>query len=153
MRRTICVAALVGAAGFSTAAVAAEHEVLMLGTGYFPEIIHVQPGDTVRFVNAASIAMAATAKDLSWTTGPVIVDGEAIIPVVEGMTMTYDNTLPEVLAGGALGDIVEDTEGTLTDNVDGTIEWQVKAPILLDDNGQPVDDNAYATSACPDTGC
>lgn len=46
---TLAMSAVLGMS--ATAAIAVEHEVIIEKRGYFPQTVHVQPGDTIRFVN------------------------------------------------------------------------------------------------------
>ena len=93
MRRNIGAATILAMTALATTAVAEEHEVVMLGAGFFPEIIHPVPGDTVVFTNAADLPMAATATDESWTTGLIAAGATYTLAITEGMTKSYDDSV------------------------------------------------------------
>ncbi|ETX30189.1 cupredoxin domain-containing protein [Roseivivax isoporae] len=137
MLRKTAAAAVLALASLTQAAMAEEHEVLMLGFGYFPEVIHPVPGDTIRFVNAGNIAMAATATDESWSTGLMIAGAEVTVPVVDGMTRDYDNRLPADLVGTVV-------EATPELRVVGRVAWDEPSPDLLDLDGRPSPDAVAA---------
>ncbi|SLN53284.1 hypothetical protein ROJ8625_02723 [Roseivivax jejudonensis] len=160
MRRTILAATSIVAGLAATAVSAAEHEVVILGDGFFPEIVHADPGDTIRFVNGVDLVTAATATDESWSTGLIFLNQEKVVTVTEGMTKTFDDRMPvgfvqpadESDIGeddlAASEEEVEDWDET-TAELSGTIEWETAAPILLDENGQPMTD-AYVVDAGDD---
>ena len=70
-------------------AAAEEHYVLMMDTGYFPDYVYPAVGDTIKFVNAGTLPMNATADDLSWTTGDLLPEQSVVIEVVDGMKQTF----------------------------------------------------------------
>ena len=176
MRRNIGAATILAMTALATTAVAEEHEVVMLGAGFFPEIIHPVPGDTVVFTNAADLPMAATATDESWTTGLIAAGATYTLAITEGMTKTYDDsvvaavltdttTSEETTAEGSTSEdpATEETattdDGTATSEestgtepagpIAGIIEWEEPAPILLDETGNPVevaDDSTTTTT-------
>ncbi|WP_306131869.1 hypothetical protein [Roseivivax marinus] len=176
MRRNIGAATILAMTALATTAVAEEHEVVMLGAGFFPEIIHPVPGDTVVFTNAADLPMAATATDESWTTGLIAAGATYTLAITEGMTKTYDDSVVAAVLTDtttsegttAEGTTSEDpaTEETATTDdgtatseestvtepagtIAGIIEWEEPAPILLDETGNPVevaDDSTTTTT-------
>ena len=92
-------------------AFAAEHEVIIVRGGYFPETIYAAPGDTIRFVNANGASALIAATDGSWASDPIDSDRTTVISVVEGMTKEYS------------GPSSQGAEASV-----GYIEWEVPAP-------------------------
>ena len=77
--------------GMSQSALAAQHTVLIMGDGYFPETTYAQPGDTVRFVNMTEVTHTAVANDQSWTTGPLGEEQEFILAANAGLKGAFKN--------------------------------------------------------------
>ncbi|MCE0505177.1 MULTISPECIES: hypothetical protein [unclassified Roseivivax] len=168
LRKTLTTAALSAAMLSGTMAAAQSNgisetfEVVMLGYGYFPEVAHAGPEDSVRFYNASDVPMAATALDGSWSTG-LVLPGEAFILAVtdetgEVVTRDFDNSVPDVqmlsegTAAGETVDAVEPVDTTTEQIVAyGRIETEEAAPDFLDDGGSPISDaTATATYGAPD---
>ncbi|EPX75796.1 hypothetical protein [Salipiger mucosus] len=105
-------------AGHAAPLHAEEHYVLMMGAGYFPDVVYPVVGDTVRFVNSGDAAMMATATDGSWTTGSLPPEAVYILPVTEGLTQEYTNGLS----------LESDSF------VSGVIDHANRAPIELENN-------------------
>ncbi|MHA6346129.1 cupredoxin domain-containing protein [Roseivivax sp. CAU 1761] len=109
-------------------ALAEVHEVLMLGTGYFPGTVYPVAGDTVRFVNKHAVPMAATAIDGTWSTGPLATGEAAEIAVTPLLSGAYDNRiLPlDLTLLTTLGGVVPSVVAS------GVIDHTQPAPTLLD---------------------
>ncbi len=88
LRKTtaLALAAILGTAG---PLAAAEHTVMMMGDGFFPDALYIEDGDTVRFVNATDTVQQAVAADASWSTGDVAVDGAFVMTVETGMHQVF----------------------------------------------------------------
>ena len=76
---------------------AEEHYVLLMGQGYFPDQVHVVAGDTIRFINMTTFPMSANAVDASWDTGVLQQNQEFVLPINEGMTQAYGNSVTDVV--------------------------------------------------------
>jgi len=76
MKRAISILATTATLTIGTAATAAEHLILILPDAYFPAMTYMDPGDTVRFVNASGSAHHMMADDSSWEIGPLEPDAE-----------------------------------------------------------------------------
>ncbi len=88
--KTGAIATVLGVATLAgSVAHAEEHIVMVLGSSYFPAIAYVDPGDTVRFVNASETLHIVSGSDGDWTTGIMQSYEEVVIPVVADMTLTY----------------------------------------------------------------
>jgi len=74
---------------FSSAAFAADHSVLIVDGAYFPEIVHVQPGDNVYFRNNSSAAHTVNGADDAWTTGQIGIDGDFMLKVEEDTVLNF----------------------------------------------------------------
>jgi plastocyanin len=92
MLRSIGIATFVSAAFSAFTASAAEHTVLIMGYGYFPATIYVQPGDTIRFVNKNYLVNSATAQDSSWQSGPLSENQEFVLAVTASTKLTFAST-------------------------------------------------------------
>lgn len=118
---------------------AEEHYVLLLDTGYFPDVVYPDAGDTIKFVNQGELPMAASATDLSWSTGLLTPGSSFDLPVVEGMTMPYNNLMPgDVVADVLLG--ISDNAGTIGQVIEATgkIDYVNDAPVDLGADGKPL---------------
>lgn len=100
-------------AGLAAPLHAEEHYVLLMSKGYFPKDIHVQVGDTIRFVNEGSLPMSATATDDSWSTGIMVGDAQVVIPVTEGMKQTFVNKATSVGFNGQEVNTAPDAVGVI----------------------------------------
>ncbi|WP_146586297.1 hypothetical protein [Puniceibacterium confluentis] len=143
LRKTAFLSAL-AALGLAGSLQAEEHYVLLLGQGYFPDVVHPAVGDTIRFVNITDIPMAAIAEDGSWSTGELPENGEFILAVTDGMTQNYVSALPEPEAPA--------TETTSAEPVTdpaappapepiiaaGVIDYVNPAPVELNSSGKPL---------------
>ena len=75
----------------STAALAQQHDILVMPDAYFPAITHVDPGDTVLFVNTTETVQNIVAAGEAWTLGPIPVSGEMLLTITEGQETDYFN--------------------------------------------------------------
>jgi plastocyanin len=91
MKRTISLVATLATLAIGTAATAAEHVILILPDAYFPQITYMEPGDTVKFVNASGTAQSIIAKNDSWTLGPIASEAEASMLIDIGVQKTFYN--------------------------------------------------------------
>ncbi|SFE83056.1 cupredoxin domain-containing protein [Roseivivax sediminis] len=159
MRRTM-MAAIAAALWLTAGAVRAEeHEVVILGDGFFPGVVYAVPGDTVRFVNAGDGEAAATATDETWSTGVMPPAGEVMIEVVAGMSKPFDNRMPAVATTTTTtqAETTTDDSATEAENVDwdpesatseALLEWENPAPVQLDALGAPIEaTNADSTTS------
>lgn len=142
LRATLTAAALTAASLMPLAAQAqATTEVTMLGRGYFPNKVNVDPGGSVVFHNAGSKPMAATALDDSWTTGWVFPgERETIVLPPEG-GLVYNNRINALdpLLGAepeAFNEAMIVTDGTTEDLLSSTAE-PLDADTLLALYGPP----------------
>ncbi len=115
MLRTLCLSSVLALAGLATAASAEEHYVLMMGEGYFPDVVHPALGDTIRFINISDVPMAATASDDSWSTGLLLPEAEYVLSVTDGMQQSFANTLGAEAAGAEDGFVADASVGGLLD--------------------------------------
>jgi plastocyanin len=60
---------------------AAEHEIIILGSSFFPTVTYVQPGDSLRFINESDAAQAVIAANSAWTTGSLASAEEMVLQV------------------------------------------------------------------------
>ena len=91
MKRMMQAAAVLATLTTATAAAAAEHEILILPDAYFPSILYIDDGDTVKFTNLTGVEHNIVAKNSSWALGP-IADQSTVTMVMEQGTQTtfYD---------------------------------------------------------------
>lgn len=94
MMRKSTLAALAMLASASAAA-AEEHVILYLGQAFFPSVTHIQPGDTIRFVNNSATATEIVSENNDWSVGVLGVNEEKVINVSANMSETYFATQPE----------------------------------------------------------
>lgn len=88
LRKIACLAAVAGAF-ISTPTYAAEHNILVLPTAYFPQTSYVSAGDTLEFANSSLETITVTSVDGEWTTGPLGPDQSATIVVTAGMSRDF----------------------------------------------------------------
>ncbi|KIC50936.1 hypothetical protein [Tateyamaria sp. ANG-S1] len=91
MQRMMQIGAVLAMLTTATAVSAAEHEILILPDAYFPSILYIDDGDTVKFTNLTGSEHSIVAKNDSWAIGP-IADQASVSMVVEKGTQTtfYD---------------------------------------------------------------
>ncbi|MEO0939167.1 MAG: hypothetical protein AAFY38_13525 [Pseudomonadota bacterium] len=93
MARTPFFGALFSAAALcATATHAEEHEVLILGSGFFPGIIYADTGDTIRFVNVSDNPQYLIGDDDRWAIGPIANDAEQVLNVIPGLLNRFIST-------------------------------------------------------------
>ncbi|WP_166418851.1 cupredoxin domain-containing protein [Cochlodiniinecator piscidefendens] len=66
-----------------------EHEVNIVGNDFMPPLVYSEPGDALRFVNDDAVSRTVSASDNTWSTGPIGPGDTVILPITEGMTMSY----------------------------------------------------------------
>ena len=88
-----------------------EHIVMILGDTFFPTVSYVDPGDTLRFVNASGFEQSVTSGDGGWSVGPIADQAEATLTAEADMALLFFGTPgvdPETDAA------LEAAEGTLS---------------------------------------
>ena len=75
--------------GITSPLIAEEHMVVVTGFSYFPEIVYVQPGDTVLFINKSGTDQTVFARDGSWVVGPLPNNGEASLTITGQTELNY----------------------------------------------------------------
>lgn len=86
----------------ATPVTAAEHEIIMLGSSFFPTVSYVDAGDTLRFINESDTALTVTAAGGLWTTGEIASAAEALIVV------------PSLGEGVFYGDLAQEITGQIS---------------------------------------
>ncbi|QFT64258.1 hypothetical protein [Roseivivax sp. THAF30] len=147
LRRTLTAAILIATSATGTVATAQDgvntvFEITMLGSGYFPEVAYVDPDDSIRFYNASNVAMAATALDLSWSTG-LVSPGETVTLSVtnedgEIISADFDNSVPEMGGDGLISAVLDPLVDTVS--AEGRIETSSVVPDFRDAFGRPISD-------------
>ena len=85
------VLALAAAMGMMTgAAHAANHTVMIVDGGYFPELIYVTPGDNITFENWSEAEHTVSGPEGTWASDPIAVDGQFMLQVDETTPLTYN---------------------------------------------------------------
>lgn len=112
MMRKICAAAALAGAVWAQPAFAVEHTVLLLGDSYFPEVIYVQAGDSIRFTNATEVAQSATATDGTWDSGSLTLDQAYVLPVTAEMTLDFQSSVNTLMVGSIVIGSAPQTEAT-----------------------------------------
>ena len=79
------------ALGTAGAAAATEHTILVMPDAYFPDITHVNVGDTVIFVNTTTEPHNIVAASEAWSIGPVPVEGQAELVILENQETDFFN--------------------------------------------------------------
>ena len=91
MKHAISVVAAMATLSIGSAAVAAEHEILILADGYFPQITYLNPGDTVHFFNDTGTSQSIISKNDSWTLGPIEPNATETMVIEQDVQKTYYN--------------------------------------------------------------
>jgi hypothetical protein len=66
------------------------HEVMLPGTGYFPQWLGaVREGDTVRFGNYSFQTITIVGRDADWVAPAIPHGGHVDIPITSGMSLEY----------------------------------------------------------------
>lgn len=58
---------------------AEDHVIIILQSAYFPNLMNVQSGDTVRFINASGRPHAVSSSEGIWTTDPIAMGAEVTL--------------------------------------------------------------------------
>ena len=66
-----------------------EQVVIVMSNAFFPAVSYVEVGHTVRFVNTTTEAQTIVADDAAWSIGPLKQGEEAVLTVVEGISLGY----------------------------------------------------------------
>ena len=86
--KKICIAAAL-TAGFTTAAQAGEHQVVLTGFSYFPAVTYAAPGDTIIFINDSGEEQTVVGADIGWTVGPLAAQAEGSLVVTEETELKF----------------------------------------------------------------
>ena len=89
-RTRLAVAACLLSLG-ATGLAAQDHTILIMPDAYFPDITHVDIGETILFVNTTSETQNIVAVDEAWSVGPIAPQGEVMFDVLEGHDTEYFN--------------------------------------------------------------
>lgn len=84
--KLLCAAVFACAASLANAA---EHQIMLVEHGFFPEVSYVSIGDTVTFVNTTEIGENVLARDFSWATPTMPSGGSYQITIQENMVMNF----------------------------------------------------------------
>jgi plastocyanin len=82
----LCAAVFAGAASLAHAA---EHQIMLVEHGFFPEVSYVSIGDTVTFVNTTEVSENVLARDFSWEVPTMASGGSQQIIIQEDMLMNF----------------------------------------------------------------
>jgi len=91
MARSLYFAPMILAGLVAAPAAAEQHEVLVLGTGFFPGVIYANTGDTIRFVNESEATQYLIGDDNIWTIGPISPGAEVTFTIPHGMTHYFSS--------------------------------------------------------------
>jgi len=75
------------------------HTVVLTDGSFFPELIYVDAGDSVRFVNESESAQTVTSNGAEWTTGSLAVGDAVSLEVVENMKQGFTSDFSETMSG------------------------------------------------------
>jgi len=84
-----------GLTAIATPAAAEEHEVIMLGVSFFPRVVYVDAGDTVRFVNESGETQYIKGWHDTWAFGPIDAGTESTMTVPDGLQGYFIGTTDE----------------------------------------------------------
>ncbi|MEL6465158.1 MAG: hypothetical protein AAFQ58_09335 [Pseudomonadota bacterium] len=115
MKRVLQIGAVLATLTTATAASAAEHEILILPDAYFPSVLYLDEGDTVKFTNLTGVEHNIVAKNGDWAIGPIADQASATMVVAEGVQTTFYDA-----------DAVSEDDGTFL--VEGSISFDA-APL------------------------
>ncbi|WP_432816729.1 hypothetical protein [Sulfitobacter sp. JB4-11] len=98
-----------------TAAQAETHSVLIVDGGFFPPVVHVQPGDEIEFTNNSESVQIITGDAESWTSGEIELDSTYLLAVNEELPHGFVAVIVqgEADAGEGDGDTDAGNEGAL----------------------------------------
>lgn len=105
-KRAGIAAALITAFGAFGAA-AETQEVMILDEAFFPNMIYVEPGDQVRFLNMADSDRQVKALDESWESTLIGLEGSWLYDVTDASTLAFQGFLSD-------GTTLPGFEGALT---------------------------------------
>mmetsp|Transcript_22396 Transcript_22396/g.35979 ORF Transcript_22396/g.35979 Transcript_22396/m.35979 type:complete len:116 (-) Transcript_22396:2411-2758(-) len=91
MKHAITALAAMASLTIGTTAAATEHSILILPDAYFPQVTYIEPGDTVRFINASGSNQSIVAKNNDWTLGPIAPDAAVTVVIETGVQKTFYN--------------------------------------------------------------
>ena len=89
MLRTTNIIAAAAVMSWASVASAEEHTILVLQNAFFPDVIYVKAGDSVRFVNEQAGSPSIISKDEEWEIGPLGAEGSNLLPVSGGMETVF----------------------------------------------------------------
>ncbi|WP_299698754.1 hypothetical protein [uncultured Tateyamaria sp.] len=89
MKRAMQIGAVLATLAAATAVSAAEHEVLILPDAYFPSVVYLDEGDTVKFTNLTGSEHNIISKHESWALGPIADQGSMTMVVEQGVQTTF----------------------------------------------------------------
>ncbi|WP_299045971.1 hypothetical protein [uncultured Tateyamaria sp.] len=89
MKRAMQFGAVLATLTAATAVSAAEHEILILPDAYFPSILYLDEGDTVRFTNLTGTEHNIISKHGSWALGPISDQASVTMVVDETVQTTF----------------------------------------------------------------
>ncbi|MEM8655097.1 MAG: hypothetical protein AAGF36_10165 [Pseudomonadota bacterium] len=89
MKRVLQIGAVLATVTTATAASAAEHEILILPDAYFPSVLYLDEGDTVKFTNLTGVEHNIVAKNGDWAIGPIADQSSVTMVAEEGVQTTF----------------------------------------------------------------
>lgn len=89
MKRAMQIGAVLATLTAATAVSAAEHEILILPDAYFPSILYLDDGDTVKFTNLTGVEHNIVSKHGSWAIGPIADQGSVTMLIEQGVQTTF----------------------------------------------------------------
>ena len=101
--RAVAIAALI-IAGAAGTAVAETQEVMIFDEAFFPNVIYVEPGDEVKFLNLSEGSRKVEALDESWESALIAADSSWTYDVTEDSFLSFqafssDDTTSEGYVG------------------------------------------------------
>lgn len=97
-----------------TAALALDHEVVIIDGAYFPPLVHAEPGDRLIFINNSSGTHVVQASDESWTSGPIAINGTFTLTLEEDTPLMFNASVETEGNGEEDGDIFLEQIGEIT---------------------------------------
>lgn len=89
MKRAMQIGAVLATLTAATAVSAAEHEILILPDAYFPSVLYLDEGDTVKFTNLTGAEHSIVSKNESWALGPIADQASVTLVVEQGIQTTF----------------------------------------------------------------
>ncbi|GGX52001.1 hypothetical protein GCM10007385_20830 [Tateyamaria omphalii] len=89
MKRAMQIGAVLATLTAATAVSAAEHEILILPDAYFPSVLYLDEGDTVKFTNLTGAEHNIISKNESWALGPIADQGSVTMIVDQNVQTTF----------------------------------------------------------------